>query len=85
MKRTLEVLLVAATLGIGAYVFHEWRLRREIAARPPLSPALTPGRDVASPNARTPHGVSWVPMAKLSHPPKLQTHRSVRVPPPSAP
>ncbi len=88
MKKVLEAALLAATLGIGFFVFHSWRARRELASRPPSNLPLGPGPDLENPDAPAPagrprRGVVELPMLKLTRPPK-PSRAGAEVPPPAA-
>lgn len=88
MKRALEAVLVAAALASGAFVFHQWRARRDLAAKAAVvNPGAFPGSDreglpvavLGGPHAGS---VTSLPMLKLSSPPK-PPRRGGAVPPPA--
>lgn len=86
MKKTLEAVIVVAALALGAFVFRQWRVRREPAARP-SNPGSVPGTDQEGPPAAVlggprPGAVTSLPMMKLSSPPR-PPRRAAAVPAPA--
>ena len=89
MKKALEIALVVAVVGIGAYVARAWRVRREIESRPPTNAAIESGADLEDPYAPPPppsarHGVTSVPMVRTTLP-KKRPHKAAVPPAPVQP
>ncbi len=88
MKRALEAVVIAAALGLAAFIGRAWLARR--AARPGAPVASYPGADVEDPRAPAApvgplrRGVTRLPMVHMTVPPNRLRTESAPPPPPPA-